>query len=78
MKQISWRQIRELSIDDILAPGDSDDKEGEEEDNEKEDKYKENAEIKEGRICHLTTQYSGPLALIPIPHFEVGKDNRWK
>ena len=40
--------MRELSIDDILAVGDSNDKEGEEEDDEKEDK--EDEEMEEGEI----------------------------
>ena len=42
--------MRELSIDDILAAGDSNDKEGEEEDNKEEDEYKEDIEIEEVEI----------------------------
>ena len=42
--------MRELSIDDILAARDSNDKEGEEEDDEEEDKYKKNPEMEEGEI----------------------------
>ena len=42
--------MQELSIDDILAARDSNDKEGEEEDDEEEDKYEEDTEIEEGEI----------------------------
>ena len=42
--------MQELSINDILAAGDSDDKERKEEDDEEEEEYKKDTEIEEGKI----------------------------
>ena len=67
----------ELSIENILAAGQSDDKEGEEDDDEEEEEYEENAELEEEKIlpprcptfCTTSTN---------INPFKVGKGDRWK